>query len=191
MPGRGMPVYKVQPDGKTIYIPVQHFTGIEVAGGVIRSAGNGNPGFAELAATGLMALKADAAGDDIMHSFKIPEDMDVTQPLRIRAIISTDQTTATDTFTMKCLFSARKIGAAEAAVTPATALDTVIAAKTNEGTASARQRTAWGTIIGNTFVQDDIMDFLMEFDAFTGADPTTDVILLWAVEINYAQRFVS
>lgn len=191
MPGRGMPVYKVQPNGKTIYIPVQHFTGVEVAGGVIRSAGNGNPGFAELGTTGLMALKADAAGDDIMHSFKIPEDMDVTQPLWIRAIISTDQTTATDTFTMTCLYSARKIGAAEAAVTPATVLNTAIAAKTNEGTASARQRTAWGIIIGNTFLQDDIMDFLMEFDAFSGADPTTDVILLWAVEINYAQQFVS
>ncbi len=191
MPGRGMHVSRVQPDGKTIYIPVQHFTGIIIDGGVLASAGAGNPVFAELGTTGLMALQAGAAGDDIAHSFKIPEDMDVSQPLKIRAIISTDQVTATDTFTMKALYSAKKIGAAEAAVIPATALDTAIAAKTNEGTASARQRTAWGIIKGGTFVQDDIMDFLMEFDAFSGADPATDVILLWGVEINYAQQYVS
>lgn len=160
----------------------------DVIGGVagIGSSGTGNPGFQEVGTTGLVALKMDAAGDDIGHLWMIPTDMDVTAALNFYVKWSSDQTTDTDTFTWKIMHKEIELDVT-APGTPSTVLDTIIAADTNIGTADAIQLTAAGVLNGGTLTAGRDLQFLVELQAVSGADPASDDVNLYGVVMEYVQ----
>lgn len=161
-------------------------SGVAISG----SSGAGNPALQEVNTTGMVALKIDAAADDVHHTWFIPTDLDVASDLNIYVLWSSDQTTDTDTVTWKILYEALTPDT-DAPGAPATALDTAIAADTNIATADALQKTAAGVIVGGTLTAADFLHFLVEADAFSGADPSTDDINLYGVLLEYTQGTLS
>lgn len=159
--------------------------------GAVRSAGAGNPVFEEVGTTGLVGLRMEATGDDIHHVFAIPNYVDTRHAIEFAVVFSTDQTTTTDGFTWKVLLDQMDPEDGDDAITaPATALDTTIVEKLNAGTANAPQRTAWGTLNGNTLNPDEAVHVLVELDAVTGATLATDKVYgLWLL-VRYTAKYL-
>ena len=151
------------------------------------SAGAGNASFGELTDSGVVGLKIDTAGDLITLMWPIPYDCDVQSAVNFAVQWCSNQTTTTDTFTWKILYTELTLN--ETAIdTPATALSTAIAADANVAGVYAIQQTPWGVLGGGTLTNGNVMLLHVELDAVVGATLGSDVVCGHNLVIRYVRR---
>ena len=161
-----------------------------VAEDFLRSSGAGNPSYGYVTDSGIVGLRIDQAGDDVRFIWPIPWDCDVKSPINFAVMWSSDQTTTTDTFTWKVLYTDMTVDATTIDGAPATALSTAIAADYNVGTAWALQQTPWGVINGGTLTNGHVLKMLVECDATSGGSLGSDEVLAYFLVIRYVRRII-
>lgn len=189
----------------SIFIDAMDFTGLtNVAidcsktttidlGAGIASVATGAAITKEIATLGMNAVKMDTAGDELCHFMKVPWDIDPTRQIRFRVWYLTTSTDTANTNTWKVLVND---SAADAAITQASgALDTAIAADTDNGTANAPQVTSWGVLNADTLTRDEIdaghwWTLAVELDAIHTGYASDDVFLL-GLEIQYTPQMTT
>lgn len=170
-----------------IYIPAQNFTGIIGAAGVSVGTHTGAPVQQEISTFGMASILLDTAGDMLVTDGMIPADLDPAKNIKVRAVWTSGSTDTADTVTWLVTYKAF-VPNVTALATPATALDTVIAAQdVPVATAYALCKTAWGIINGGTISdQAENWAWNVEMDAFD-AGLAEDKFLL-GLEIAYTPR---
>lgn len=154
------------------------------------SAGAGIPVMREMSNGGICGLFMEAAGDDVAHFMRIPNNWDRRQDIYVRAVWTSASTTANDGITWKFLYTPLILSTAANLVStvPATALDTEIPEDEVSTTAYTPQVTPNGILNGGTLLDTQTyIKFLMEMQAFD-AGLTEDKFLL-GVEFEYTMRF--
>lgn len=149
----------------------------------LKAVGAGDPPISEVSTFGFSAVQMEAAGDDCRLLIPVPDNMALSQQMKVSVAWSTDSVTTTQTATWKVLFKA--IAAGEALAAPTTALDTVIAADAVDDTAYGFQETPQGVINGATFEKGDIIAMLLELDAVSVLNPASDKVYCHGVFIEY------
>jgi len=180
---------------KYVYIPLQQqgwraaalaSDAADVAeGALVQSAGTNNAPFGEVSTFGVTGLHIAQAGDDIVHLFVIPFDMDVASPMDFRVWWSSASSTTTDTFTWKILYDEITTDG-EALAFPTSALSTAIAADTLVG-ANYLQASPWGTLNGGTLTHGNAVVLGVELDA-TDATVSSEATYGYILEIRYIRR---
>ena len=153
----------------------------------IISAGAGNPSFGEITDSGLCGLKVDAAGDDVAVLWPIPYDCDVKSPIEFAVQWSSDQTTLTDTFTWKILYTELTVNTTAIDIA-ATALSTAIAADTNVAGVHAIQQSPYGILDGGTLTNGRVLNLRVEIQAVSGATLGSDIVAAYNLVIRYVRR---
>ena len=154
------------------------------------SAGSGNPSFGGVTDSGIVGLHVDANGDDLRFLWPIPYDCDVKDAIDFAVMWSSDTSTATETVTWKILYTQLTVDTTTIDGAPATALNTAIAADYQAGTAWALQQTSWGTINGGTLTNGRVLKMLVELDADSGIDVSSDKVHGHYLVIRYKRRIL-
>lgn len=174
---------------KRVWIPSWTFqTWAKITPGTndgINGAGAGTPEtISEIGTSGIAVPRAGAAGDEWMHAWMAPWDLDIKKQIRFR-VWWTSSSTDADTPLWKVFYSA--LAEDGAIIQPATALDTVIATDTALTTANSLQGTEIGVINRNTLA--DTVYFLnltVEADNLGGA--SANELGFYGLEVRYTPR---
>ena len=153
----------------------------------IISAGSGAPSFGEVTDSAIVGLHVDDTGDDVGILWPIPYDCDVESDVEFAVVWDSDQVTTTDTVTWKVLYTELTMNTT-AIEAGATALDTAIAADTNVAGVCAIQQTPWGILNGGTLTNGRWLALLVEYDAESGPDCSSDAIHGLYLVIRYVRR---
>lgn len=182
-----------------IYYPAMFFTGMTV--GAINEGGaashvygakwegshTGAPVTKEISTFGFNGVLLDTATDMVCTDAPIPADLDPQKDIKARVVWCSGSTDVTDTVTWIAKYLALSPNVT-ALATPATALDTAIAAQdVPVATAYALCKTQWGVIKGGTI--SDLAEhwaWLVEMNAFD-AGLSEDKFFL-GLEISYTPR---
>ena len=182
-----------------IYYPAMFFTGMTV--GAINEGGaashvygakwegshTGAPISKEISTFGINGVLLDTATDMVCTDAPIPGDLDPQKDIRARVVWCSGSTDITDTVTWVAKYLAM-VPNVTALATPATALDTTIAAQdVPVATAYALCKTQWGVIKGGTINElAEHWAWLVEMNAFD-AGLSEDKFFL-GLEISYTPR---
>ncbi len=150
-----------------VYYPASEFTGMIGAAGVDAGVHTGAPVQQEIGTIGIVGILMDTAGDMVTHNAAIPSDFDVNHPAYVRVHWCSGSTDVADTVTWLLTYTAL-IPNVTALITPATALNKVIAAQdVPVATANVLCATAWGRINGKAISHKaEAWAWLLEMDAF-------------------------
>lgn len=150
-----------------VYYPVSGFSGIVGAAGVSVGAHTGAPVQQEITTMGIVGILLDTAADAIVTESKIPWDLDVSKNVYARVVWTCGSTDVADTVTWRLLYRAIT-PSVTALATPATALDTAIAAQdVPVATAYTVINSPWGVIAANTISEKaEHWAWLVELNAF-------------------------
>lgn len=160
--------------------------GWTTAGTVPVGLHTGAPVFAELGSLGFGAVKFEATGDEWVNTFQLPKDVDVSKPVYMRVLWTTDSTTSTDDATFIVTYKA--IGLGEALASADTALNTPIAEdRYGSGTAQVLAATPWGKINGGVLSAGDYLVVETEIDA-TDATIGSEFIYFLGLEVEYTPK---
>ena len=172
--------------GRVTY-PVANFTGIIGTAGVSVGAHTGAPVQQEISTFGTVGVLLDTAADAVVHTAKIPYDLDTTKNVYARVVYTTGSADAADTITWRLLYTQYTPGVT-ALITPATALSTAITIQTlSVGTAYVIYNSPWGKINGGVLSQKaEYWGWLVELNAFA-AGLTEDKFAL-DLEIMYSPK---
>ena len=151
------------------------------------AAGAGNASFGEVTDSGLCGLSIDDAGDMVGVMWPIPYDCDVKSKIEFAVQWSSDQTTTTDTFTWKILYTEATVDTTAIDI-PATVLSTAIAADANVAGVHALQQTPYGILNGGTLTNGRVLLLSVELDAVSGATLGSDVVHGFNLVIRYVRR---
>ena len=181
------------------YYPLQGYGGVSAiaqdsdatvsAEDFVISAGSGAPSFGEVTDSAIVGLHVDDTGDDIGILWPIPYDCDVKSDIQFAVAYSSNSATTTDTHTWKVLYTqVTPNSATEGIEAGATALSTAIAADTNVAGVSAVAQTPWGTLNGGTLTNGRWLCLLVEYDAESGGDCSSDAVHGLYLIIRYIRR---
>lgn len=182
-----------------IYYPSMFFTGMSV--GAINEGGASNDAYGvnwegshtgapiskEISTFGINGILLDTAGDMVVTDGPIPYDLDPRHPVYARVVWASGSTDTADTVTWIVTYK-QLVPNVTALATPATALDSTIAAQdVPVATAYAICKTGWGKINGGT-ITDNAEHWIwnVEMDAFD-VGLSEDKFLL-GLEIAYTPR---
>ena len=118
----------------------------------------------------------------------VPDDLDVGSAVNFVVHWATSETTASQTATWTLTYSTLAEGAALAAA--GTALNTTIAADTDDESVYGLNITAEGVINAGTLANDQTLNLTVQLSALSGLVATTDQIVMLGVEIRYTRRFI-
>ena len=170
-----------------VYYGAQAFTGIIGAAGVSAGVHTGAPIQQEISTFGIASILLDTAGDMLVTDSPIPYDLDPRHPVYARVVWASGSTDTADTVTWIVTYK-QLVPNVTALATPATALDSTIAAQdVPVATAYAICKTAWGRINAGT-ITDTAEHWIwnVEMDAFD-VGLSEDKFLL-GLEIAYTPR---
>jgi len=151
-------------------------------------AGNGTPSIVEINTSGILGVTTDADDEAVMVLFPIPNDCDLTEDIRLRALWSNSESAGTGTLAVVFTYEVLKvdtstIGSGE----PDDACDTDGAAVADKA-ANVLNWTSWSTIDGSTITGDPGDDFLAikaKIDLTTIADAT-----VYGIQIQYYRKWL-
>jgi hypothetical protein len=155
--------------------------------GAMAGLGGGAATSIESNASGLGGVRIEATTDDTAFMVAFPYDCDVERAIDFRVWWNSDETTAADSYTWDINYI-EILGNTTAVAVPATALGTQVAADTNSATAHAMQITAWGSMTAGTLNGNSADGYLHLFEidpSAVGGTPSSDIVVLWAVQIRY------
>lgn len=160
--------------------------GLISSAGVSASTGVGDAPEAEASTLSAVGLHMDA-GDEHDWFWSLPNDLNTQHAIYFRVKYSSASATAADDRTWIVLYDLIEEDAAMAIGT--TALDTAIAAETDNGTANAWQWSAWGTLDGNTVSEANVQggDF-MAINLELDVDDASEEMNMYGIEISYVPK---
>lgn len=160
-----------------------------VIGALYISAGTGAPYPTEVTDSGIVGLYVNDTADSVGILYPIPYDMDVKSPMDFAIMWTSNTSTSTETVTWKVLYTELTMNS-EAIEAGASALDTVIAADAQAGTAQAIQQTAWGTLNGGTLTHGNVLALDVSYSAESGIDAASDKVHGLYLVVRYIRRIL-
>jgi len=165
---------------------------INAMSGAMVGYGTGAPTNVESNSSGIGGGRFQATTDDFAFPVLFPADVDVERAIGVSAIWSSDQTTTADDYVWAVNYLELTLNTTAMSL-PGTAIGTQIPSDANVATAHAVQQTAWGEITASTLTgnfEDGYMH-AFEVDPTTAeGDPTSDVVLLYAVVFRYSPKTI-
>ena len=131
----------------------------------------------------------DTVGGFCATNWFMPDRFDVGSRMRFRVLWHTSETTGSQTATWAVTYSNIAEGTAVADAT--TALNTVIAADTDDTDARGLNFTAWGILNGQSLTHDRMLNLRVELDALNGLAVATDRIHFVGLQVEGTPRFLS
>lgn len=178
-------------DTVKVFIPLRpealSVTVTDASNGSMVTYGSGNAAISEVNSLGFAGMRFTAVANDVHMIVPLPPNACVSCPIKFSVAWSTsDVTPSTDTATWKVLYAA--IADGESLSAASTALDTAITADAIDGDAYAWQETPQGVIAADTLSRDDVLHVLVELDAVSGLDPSTDVVFMHGLFMEYTRE---
>lgn len=175
--------------GTTAAVGNQQMTGATAAtdkNARLRAIGNGNPRVVPVSSLNVNGLLLTTAADGIEFCEPIPTDLDVTKPVGVNAVWTSEAAAVgARTITFTALY--KTIADQVALATAATALDTVIAAQAPKGTSLAVQRGNRGVIAASKIGKTDFLwIWKVTMSAFDAS--FTENKYLLGLEVDYMPR---
>jgi len=166
---------------KRVFLPAFNMLGVLADA----AQGAGAPAFgADLAASELVGLLINAAGDEIYTMWPLPWDLDKDQPIRIRLIFTHASTDADDPDWLVSLKGiAKQAAITDAASTPDDAI--AFAAKAVSTTANSLEILDWEVTTSDEWLAALDRAILIAIECNGLGSATGDEIILYGLEIEY------
>jgi len=184
-PGDTVPKYRYK------FFPVFALNGWAAA---TVGSGAGSPIVGENTTSSITGLRIQANADSFAFLWAIPDDVDVNAPIDISIWWSSNQTTVADSYTWTILYDEIAVNSTDGADTAATTvLNTALVADANLVTASALQKTEYGTINGGNLsgtIADGYQTNVLVTATTNATDVASDLVIWYGFEIRYMPRKV-
>ena len=173
---------------KQVFLGYQEsIRGLISSAGVSASTGAGDAPEAEAGALSAVGLHMDQTTDAHDWYWPIPNDLNQRHPVNFQVVYSSASATAADDRQWVILYDTIAQGAALALGT--TALDTAIAATTDNGVANALQLSPTGVMDGNTITEAEVSAFtLLSINLVLLLDDASEEMNMYGLYIDYMPK---